>query len=486
MPHDLDLEQPRRTTSSHTRSGQSQAAEPSPVQSEEHGAAANDASATVEPESRPLRALIVSHSHPTVSKGGAEIAAFQLFQALTGLEGWEPWFLGCQHDGMAARLGAVFTQPFSAHEYLYAPGDFDWFKFANRDPRFPGQFAELLAELRPDVVHFHHFSRLGVECFRHVRQALPGAAIVLTLHEFLAICNHYGQMVTKGNETLCDEASLARCHACFPEIEEADFFLRKMYIESFFAEVDQFVCPSRFLADRFIAWGIPEARIAVMENVIAHPLACAPAAAEPYEGPLRVGFFGQISRLKGINVLFDAAELLAKANVDDIVFDVHGEYRNQPPEYQKAFLQRLAGVGHNVRYHGPYEPQRVDALMRQVDVTVVPSIWWENSPVVIQEAFRNRRPVVCSDIGGMAEKVRDGLDGWQFSAGSAWSLANVLKRLAAKRELVQAMTATMRRPPDAEATVAAHVELYHRLIAGRAPGGALPPAHMATAGVPSG
>jgi glycosyltransferase involved in cell wall biosynthesis len=442
-----------------------------PVSAGESGDVIDGASA---PPERQLRVLIVSHSHPKIAKGGAEIAAFQLFEALTKLENCQAWFLGCQRSGVANQHGIVFTQPFSTREYLYATTDFDWFKFANRDPRFPASFVELLVKLQPDVVHFHHFAQLGVECFRHVRRALPNAAIVLTLHEFLAICNHYGQMVTTGHESLCDEANPLRCHGCFPEIEPADFFLRKKYIESFFAEVDEFVSPSHFLANRFVAWGLPEKRTTVIENVIAHPSARTPACAAPYDGPLRVGFFGQVSRLKGIGVLFDAADLLAKGGSSDVVFDVHGDYRNQPPEYQEAFLKGLSGVGNNVRYRGPYELHQVDALMQRTDVAIIPSIWWENSPVVIQEAFRNRRPVVCSDIGGMAEKVRDGLDGWHFQAGSAWSLADLLKRLAAHRDLIQAMMATMQSPPQANEIVAKHVELYRRLLTRPATGGSVP------------
>ena len=471
MAHDLLLNEPRQRAPSRAKAHPPKVPEAAPVLAGQCGAATDDSSAASE---RQLRVLVVSHSHPKISKGGAEIAAFQLFQSLTKLRDCEAWFLGCQRGGAAERVGTVFTQPFSAREYLYAASDFDWFKFANRDSRFPAQFVELLATLRPDVVHFHHFAQLGMECFRHVRRALPNTAIVLTLHEFLAICNHYGQMVTKGHESLCDEASPLRCHACFPEIDPSDFFLRRKYAESFFADVDEFVSPSHFLANRFVAWGLPAARTTVIENVIAHPLARTPARVEPYGGPLRVGFFGQVSRLKGIDVLFDAAALLAQEDSNDVVFDVHGDYRNQPPEYREAFLKRLAGVGHTVRYRGPYDLHRVDALMQQTDVTIIPSIWWENSPVVIQEAFRNRRPVVCSDIGGMAEKVRDGLDGWHFQAGSAWSLADLLKRLAAHRELVEAVMTTMQRPPEAEAIVAAHMELYRRLVARRASGGQAP------------
>ena len=414
----------------------------------------------------PLRVLMVAHSHPMVTRGGAEIAAHRLFEALGGLAGWQTWFLGCQRDGMREHTGSVFVQPWGGREYLYAPEEFDWLRFANRDPRFPGAFRELLAELRPDVVHFHHFARLGVECFQHVRRELPGAAIVLTLHEYLALCHHYGQMVTKGDDRLCERDDFGRCHDCFPDIDPTDFFLRKTYIERFLAEVDRFVCPSGFLAGRFAAWGLPRERIVMLENLIAEPQA-PPAKTPP--GPLRIGFFGQMSRLKGIDVLFDAASLLLKRGVDDVLIDVYGDYRNQPFEFQEAVKRRIADAGPNVRFHGPYEPAQVEALMRQVAATVVPSIWWENSPMVIQEAFRNRRPVICSDIGGMAEKVRDGADGWHFRAGDAVSLAARLSELAASPERVAQMAATVRQPPKPAETVAAHVALYRRALERQTP-----------------
>ena len=64
--------------------------------------------------------------------------------------------------------------------------------------------------------------------------------------------------------------------------------------------------------------------------------------------------------------------------------------------------------------------------MATVDWIVMPSIWWENSPVVIQEASCIGRPPIVSDIGGMAEKVRDGVDGLHFRAGSPEDLADRL------------------------------------------------------------
>jgi glycosyltransferase involved in cell wall biosynthesis len=416
-------------------------------------------------DARPTRVLIASHSHPAITRGGAEIAAFQLFRAFCDLPGWEAWFLGCQNNRPNRRLGAAMTQPFSEREFVYSTGHFEWFKFANRDPDFAKTFPELLQRLQPDIVHFHHFINFGVEAFYHVRKVLPAAKIVLTVHEYLSICHHYGQMVTKGHETLCHEASPARCNQCFPDISPADFFLRKLYIGGFFAMVDHFISPSNFLAARLAAWGIPERRISVIENVISPADNAGAPGNSNHTGPLRIGFFGQISRLKGINVVFDAAELLQAEKFGDVVFDIHGDYRGQPPEFQEDFLKRLAGAGRNIRFHGPYDTQHADRLMRQVDITIVPSIWWENSPVVIQEALRNHRPVICSDIGGMAEKVRDGVDGWHFPAGSPIGLTALLRRLCRDRDLVGRVAATTRQPPEVRAVVDAHLHLFDTLRA---------------------
>jgi glycosyltransferase involved in cell wall biosynthesis len=413
----------------------------------------------------PVKLLIASHSHPQLSKGGAELAAFQLFNAFNSRAGYEAWFLGCVRDPMHQKLGATMSQPFSEREYLYSAGAFDWFKFANNDPKFPREFRDLLHRLQPEIVHFHHYLNFGVEAFLHVRETLPRCRIIVTLHEYLALCHHYGQMITKQNRTLCYEASPTHCTGCFNDISPSDFFLRNLYIKRFFELVDHFIAPSKFLAERYVAWGIPKERVSVIENVIA-PTQHSPTMLERREGRdlLRVGFFGQISLLKGINILFDTADLLLERKVDNIAFDIYGDYSGQPPEFQENFLARLAKAGRNVRFQGAYDQFRVDRLMQSMDLILVPSIWWENSPLVIQEALRNRRPVICSGIGGMAEKVRDGIDGFHFPAGSSMALASLLVKLAESTTALTDVAKTIRAAATVEEITDRYVQFYSSLV----------------------
>ncbi len=415
---------------------------------------------------RALRLLVGTHSHPGISKGGAELAAWKVFESFRGRPDWQAWFIGCGREHSSTRLGSVITQPFGEDQFLYASAAFDWFKFSNSDERFPREFADLLRRTRPDIMHFHHYVNFGMESFLIAKRELPDVKIVLTLHEFQAICNHYGQMVTKKNKSLCYESSPRDCNRCFPDIRQADFFLRKAYIMRFLDLVDHFISPSQFLADRYIAWGIPAAKMTVIENVISVAEPAPPEKPRAAGAPLRVGFFGQISFLKGIHILLDAARMLEQEEVDNVVFDIHGDYSNQPAEFQADVLARLEKAGSNVRFHGPYDKTRVDRLMRSEDVVLIPSIWWENSPVVIQECLRNRRPIIASNIGGMAEKVRPGLDGWHFNVGNALELGSLLRDLAEDPDQLDAMRATMRFPPTVDAVMDAHLEVFQKVSAG--------------------
>jgi glycosyltransferase involved in cell wall biosynthesis len=415
-----------------------------------------------------LRILVVAHNDPRLTKGGAEIAAFQLYGGLAAQPGVQAWFLGCSSQPGAGRDAVALTQPFGEREFLYTLGaGFDWFKFSNPDPRLPDELADLLRELRPDIVHLQHYVHIGVEAVQIIKRTLPDARIVVTLHEYLAICNHYGQMVKRDHDSLCSQSGPHPCHGCFPEHAPSDFFLRRAYIGLAFDRVDHFICPSRFLLDRYAEWGIDRGRLSVIENLTASP-STDRAAVEPSADParaLKIGFFGQISALKGARVLMECAEILSRDPESRVSFELNGDYSSQPEPFQKAFLEQLATCTSNVNFRGRYTQDRVDALMRGVDAVLVPSIWWENSPVVIEEALRNRRPVICSDIGGMAEKVRDGIDGLHFRVGSAVDLAVVLRALDQDRTRLSALQTTLRNPTSPRTVLENHLRLYAQLLA---------------------
>jgi glycosyltransferase involved in cell wall biosynthesis len=380
------------------------------------------------------RVLYVVHNHPGVRPGGAETYALELYEAARAADQFEPLFLArtgppISNTAPPADGRLIHRINGDPHQFfLYTDGaDYDRLYGTARDKDFcVHAFADFLRDQQPAIVHFQHTHFLGYDLIQQVKTTLPDARIIYTLHEFLPICHNNGQMVRTHSAERCTEASPARCHECFPDISTAHFFLRERFIQAQFALVDLFLAPSRFLLERFVAWGLPREKIVFEEygrELIAprienHDM-------RPYN---RLGFFGQFSPYKGVDVLLRAAALLASETVDFHLW-LHGANLDlQHGKFREEFHSLVETNRIHVTLAGAYGAADVAGLMAAVDWIVVPSIWWENSPLVIQEAFMNRRPVICSNIGGMAEKVAPGANGLHFQVGDPTSLASVLRR----------------------------------------------------------
>jgi glycosyltransferase involved in cell wall biosynthesis len=420
------------------------------------------------------KVLYVVHNHPAVMPGGAETYALELYEEMRDSGRYDPLLLartgppvsrsGRVHEGTL--LEPVGGDP---NQYFFHTdiADYDWFLSTSRNKDVYTKFyREFLTAYEPDVVHFQHTLFLGYDILRETRRTLPNAAIVYTLHEYVPICHNNGQMFTTGGER-CTGASPRRCHDCFPEIPPQQFFLRERFIKSHLGVVDRFVSPSRFLAGRYAEWGIDPARIMVEENG-RRPLATVADTIDP-EGAERadrnrIGYFGQFTAFKGADVLMKAMKLLAVRPS----LRLHGaNIEHQPEEFQALFRSLLDAAGDDVTLVGRYRPEELSALMRAVDWVVVPSIWWENAPLVIQEAFAHGLPVICSDIGGMAEKVTDGVDGLHFRAGDPQSLADTIERAIGTPGLWDRLRAGIGAVHPLARHAATLTDLYDELLAAR-------------------
>lgn len=386
-----------------------------------------------------MRIMILSHGHPELSTGGAERAAYSLFQRLKQDPAVDDvvFVARAEHQaiGHSALFGSFRGRP---DEILAAPPPVDGFTFQSLGFDVLKQLvSELISAIKPDVVHVHHFIFWGVEIFELFRQA--GVRVVFTIHEFAAVCANYGQMI-KVDGRLCHAASPAECGLCFPARSAGKFFVRNTILQSMFEHVDAFIAPSEFLKTRYVAWGLPDDKTHVIENLLDAEViargrvrAALPAAAEPSVAdgedarPVVFGFFGQINPFKGVDILLQAASALPETLRKRIEIRIHGENRHyRETEFGHRVEALLANTQDVVRLMGSYRNEDVSDLMAACDWIVVPSIWWENSPVVIQEARMAGRPMICANIGGMAEKIDRSTD-LLFPARSPGALAEVMR-----------------------------------------------------------
>ncbi len=394
------------------------------------------------------KVLVIAHGHPELNKGGGEQAAYQFFQQCLA-QGDDAYFLG-RTDALPHGGAAFSSLDDEGREILFHTTQDDFFLMSNIKTRHLWtDFKDLLTLINPEVIYLHHYFFLGIELLTIAKKTLPNTPIIMTLHEYYGICAKGGLML-KNPQQLCYQSSPQACHRCMPEKSPGDFFLRKQYIANHLSLVDHFISPSQFLKDRYVDWGIAEQKITVLENgqpdVKPLPLKAA-------DDKVRLTYMGQINPYKGLDVLLQALLLLSDEEREQIQLEIHGSgFNQQSSDYQKQVKKHVKQLGDCVQLHGRYDLHQLPAILQDSDWVVVPSIWWENSPMVIQEALNYGRPLIVSDIGGMAEKVQDQVTGLHFSAGKPYSLAKVLKQVIANPSLSSSLAGNIQKPLTVEQT----------------------------------
>ncbi len=171
-------------------------------------------------------------------------------------------------------------------------------------------------------------------------------------------------------------------------------------------------------------------------------------------------------------MLLEASRILSEDGVPHRL-SLHGGTAHQSEAFMERFNAALAAAP-AARHRGAYGGADLGALMAEVDWVVVPSVWWENAPLVILEAFRHGRPVICGDVGGMAEMVRDGVDGLHAPVGDPAGLAAVLRRAAERPEMWDRLASGIVLPKTIAQVAGDYLSLYQELLGRRVPGSRAP------------
>lgn len=374
-----------------------------------------------------MKVITIAHGHPSLHKGGGEVAAYSMHRMLRE-EGHQSVYVGWGGAAQSPNGGSL-TQVGEDDYMLYTTSEF--FHFSSTSKNLRDALEALLNNYQPDAVHLHHYIHVGIEAAALIKQISPKTRVILTLHEYLAICANNGQLLNKAGN-VCEGYKPERCHKCFPNTSAASFFMREIAIKSALSFVDHFISPSQFLADQYIKWGLPTNRISAIENplmlkgveIIDRPKA--PKAGQSW----KLGFFGQINYYKGLDIILEGIRL-ATAQGAEVEIGIHGTFSAVTgDEYITKLKESITALGAKAKYHGAYKQNDVQMLMQQYHWIVMGSRWYENSPVVIQEAISSHTPLLVPNHGGMHEKVFD--NGLTYEPDSPISLANQLHKLSDK------------------------------------------------------
>lgn len=424
-----------------------------------------------------MRILHAIHDFLPRHRAGSEIYAFDLARALS--RDADVFVLAAEYDP-ATPHGTIRWRSYEGLTVIEIVNNWQFRSFDETyaSERINAQLAHVLDATAPDVLHVHNLLNLSFDLPRLARER--GVRTVATLHDYTLVCPSGGQRVHVAESHVCESIDADRCARCFNQsvfaaqmtaarlatsrggrllanagraiyrlspsltrsamqsigpgtVEPADIRRRLSAARQVFNAFDLLVSPSAALAEEFRQFGVAPDRIEVSDYGFAPP-SSEIAPDRTCDGALRIGFVGTLVWHKGVHVLVEAARGLQGS----FEIQIHGD-PNVFPEYVVA-LERAA-AGNRVRFAGGFDRDRVHDIYRGIDVLVVPSLWPENSPLVVHEAFMHRLPVVAARTGGIPELVKHEVNGLLYDAFSEVALRAALERLINDRVLAERLGA---------------------------------------------
>ncbi len=374
----------------------------------------------------------------------------------------------------------------------------DTFEAGFKDRQVDHVFGRLVEEVKPDILHVVHPMNLSAGIFTEAHK--KGIPTVTTLTDFWWISPNYNLLKPDGSQCPGPVTTTEReCQDCLSEGWKAYRYANKLpgdlpartalalyrripqisrlrgprgnigdvherlaTLQAIFKQsVDLAIAPSNYLRDRMIGNGYPEEKIVYQPH--GHDLDWTKDVTPPQFDSQSVtfGYFGQIIPIKGVDVLIKAFQGL---NDKPAKLLIYGD-QEKNPTYTRQ-LYKLAQNNPNIEFRGRYDSSEKAQVFSSVDVVVVPSVWVENNPLVIEEARGAQRVVVASRLGALAEKVTDQVDGILFAPKDHTDLSLKLTQLL-DPEVRSSILAANRPVKTISKEVDEIYGHYERLLAGK-------------------
>jgi|WetSurMetagenome_2_1015567.scaffolds.fasta_scaffold01906_5 glycosyltransferase involved in cell wall biosynthesis len=412
--------------------------------------------------------------------------------------------------GYPVKRAVVESHAFDRYEYDGISVDrFFHSKISSIRPRNPMEaeynnlfyadfFRKRIQELKPDLVHFYHLQRLSASVIDVCREM--GIPAVFTATDFWLVCPTNQLLMPDHSRCLGPDKGMANCvrhlaaisegkrigaildrlpdwlmTVCIRSIKCTTFLpgnryvplvralaARPAYMEKRMNRISMVLVATRFMGEilrhhglearsiRHVPFGIDQAHIACV-------------SAKGTAQHLRIGFIGTLYYHKGAHVLLEAVRSLPEEM--PLKVKIYGELE-QFPKYART-LQSTAGNDHRIEFCGTFDNSEIGVIFSTLDVLVIPSLWYENHPLILSFAQAARVPVVATNSEGMREMIADGENGFLFEKEDVKGLADILRMLCDDRSVVKYLSDHSRQPKSISSYVDELERIYDDLLGHR-------------------
>jgi glycosyltransferase involved in cell wall biosynthesis len=326
-------------------------------------------------------------------------------------------------------------------------------------------FDRVLKQERPNCIHFQHLMGLPAKLVSIARRA--GIPMAFTLHDYWFACpnaqllTNYSWEVCKGPRFWlnCAYCAVARLEMPIlaPLIPLLALLLayRALLLRNILKSADAIIAPTTFVREWFVKWGIPANRIRLIKHGIELPNQKRQLIKSP--GVVRFAYIGGLAWQKGLHVLVKAFNGLPKGKA---TLSIWGDMETFP-EYSATVRHLVSHPG--IAFKGSFPREKLWNVLANIDVLVVPSLWYETSSLVIQEAFAAQIPVIASNQGALAEQVQDEVNGLLVPPGEVEALRTAMSRFLEEPGLLNALRSWIRPVRTLDEHVREVEELYYAL-----------------------
>jgi len=366
-------------------------------------------------------------------------------------------------------------------------------QFSYNNPLVADHFKSFLSSARPDLVHITSFLNLSAAIIDPIQKfSIPA---VFTATDYWSFCPKSNLLVFDGS--LCNTSEVKSCLSCLIRLSsfyeqvlkklkispfvltaiflglgkisgiknnlfvKAEFALkeRSYYILEKLKTLDLIIAPTPHLQGFFARAGFSPEKL-ILSGYGLNLDWIKPRSSLFSEQPLRFGYIGMLAQLKGGDILIRSFNRLAPSK--RACLKIYGDDSHFPLYAKK--LKQHAHHNPTVTFSGTFSPDKRGEVLAEIDVLVVPSMWYENAPLVISEAFAAGVPVIGSDVPGISALVKEGVNGLLFPRGDEEDLTRCLEKFLYEPDLLTKLRKNLPPVKSIQENGDELEEIYYKLI----------------------